>query len=111
MIPLGKWTLRVVAIRDDNADQLPALVVEELSESGTSERPLAAILRDHKERAFALGVARPEHLVFCTTTGGPLHQRNVTRRGLEHAVVEAGLVGGGRPRIRFHDSGTRSRAC
>jgi hypothetical protein len=38
VIPLGRRTLRVVAIRDDDADQQPALVVEDLSESGTSER-------------------------------------------------------------------------
>ena len=36
-IPLGRRTLRVVAIRDDDADQAPALVVEDLSESGASE--------------------------------------------------------------------------
>ena len=35
-IPLGRRTLRVVAIRDDDADQAPALVVEDLSKSGTS---------------------------------------------------------------------------
>jgi hypothetical protein len=29
-IPLGARTLRVVAIRDDDADQLPALVVLEV---------------------------------------------------------------------------------
>jgi hypothetical protein len=33
-IPLGRRTLRVVATRDDDADQTPALVVEDLSESG-----------------------------------------------------------------------------
>ena len=37
-IPLGQGALRVVAVRDDDADQPPALVVEDLSESGTSER-------------------------------------------------------------------------
>lgn len=31
MIPLGRRTLRVIAIRDDDADQPPALVVEEVS--------------------------------------------------------------------------------
>ena len=36
-IPLGRRTL-VVAIRDDDADQPPALVVEDLSESSSSER-------------------------------------------------------------------------
>jgi hypothetical protein len=35
-IPLGRKTLRVVAIRDDDADQPPALVVEDCP-----EQPLA----------------------------------------------------------------------
>jgi hypothetical protein len=33
-IPLGGRTLRVVGIRDDDADRQPALVVEDLSDSG-----------------------------------------------------------------------------
>jgi hypothetical protein len=33
-IPLGGRTLRVVGIRDDHADRQPALVVEDLSDSG-----------------------------------------------------------------------------
>lgn len=61
------------------------------------------MLRDHKEGAFARGLARPENLVFSSTTGAPLHQRNVLRRGLGHAVEHAGLGGDGRPRLRFHD--------
>jgi hypothetical protein len=32
MIPLGRKTLRVVAIRDDDADQAPSLVVEDWPE-------------------------------------------------------------------------------
>jgi hypothetical protein len=36
-IPLGARTLRVVAMRDDDADQPPALVVEDLSGSATSD--------------------------------------------------------------------------
>ena len=30
-IPLGRWTLRVVGIRDDDAEQAPVLVVEDVS--------------------------------------------------------------------------------
>lgn len=37
-IPLGGRTLRVVAIRDDDADQAPVLVVEDLPQTGTGER-------------------------------------------------------------------------
>jgi hypothetical protein len=37
-IPLGRRILRVVAIRDDDADQAPVLVVEDLSQTGTGER-------------------------------------------------------------------------
>lgn len=64
---------------------------------------LAALLREHKERAFARGQARPEDLVFSSARGTPLHQRNVVRRGLDPAVAEAGLADDGRPSLRFHD--------
>lgn len=37
-IPLGRRTLRVVAIRDDDADQPPALVVETLARMVTLRR-------------------------------------------------------------------------
>jgi hypothetical protein len=30
VIPLGGWSLRVVEVRDDDADQAPTLVVEDL---------------------------------------------------------------------------------
>jgi hypothetical protein len=33
-IPLGGRTLRVVAVRDDDADQAPVLVVEEIAPKG-----------------------------------------------------------------------------
>jgi hypothetical protein len=36
-IPLGRRTLRVVGVRDDDADQAPVLVVKDLSGPGTSE--------------------------------------------------------------------------
>ena len=36
MIPLGGRSLRVVAIRDDDADQPPVLVVEDMAEEGNS---------------------------------------------------------------------------
>jgi hypothetical protein len=35
-IPLGGRTLRVVALRDDGADQPPVLVVEDVAEEGNS---------------------------------------------------------------------------
>jgi hypothetical protein len=38
-IPLGRGrTLRLVAIRDDDADQAPVLVVEDSSKTGTGAR-------------------------------------------------------------------------
>jgi integrase len=64
---------------------------------------LVRILREHKERAFAAGVARPEHFVFASLAGGPLHYRNVVRRGLDKAVETAGLAEGGKPKLRWHD--------
>jgi hypothetical protein len=36
-IPLGKRILRVIAVRDDDADQAPLLVVKDMSGPGTSE--------------------------------------------------------------------------
>jgi hypothetical protein len=36
-IPLGERALRVAAVRDDDADQPPTLVVEDLSEAATSD--------------------------------------------------------------------------
>jgi len=38
-IPLGGRTLRVVGIKDDDADQAPVLVVEDMSEPTTSDEP------------------------------------------------------------------------
>jgi hypothetical protein len=37
-IPLGRRTLRVVDVRDDDADQPPTLMVEDLSKPATTER-------------------------------------------------------------------------
>jgi hypothetical protein len=36
-IPLGTRILRVIDVRDDDADQAPVLVVEDLSESASSD--------------------------------------------------------------------------
>jgi hypothetical protein len=37
-IPLGRRTLRVVAVRDDDADQAPVLMVEDVSGPATGDR-------------------------------------------------------------------------
>jgi hypothetical protein len=37
-IPLGRRILRLVGVRDDDANQAPVLVVEDLSQPGTSEQ-------------------------------------------------------------------------
>jgi integrase len=42
---------------------------------------------------------------FATRHGTPLGQRDVARTALAHAVTRAGLDGGGRPPLRFHDLG------
>jgi hypothetical protein len=49
-IPLGRRSLRVVAVRDDDADQPPALVVEDLSEPGASEQMRSCDPRTGSER-------------------------------------------------------------
>jgi len=38
-IPLGRGTLRVVRLRDDDADQPPVLVVEDVSDESLALRP------------------------------------------------------------------------
>lgn len=52
-------------------------------------------LREHK---LASGYSDPQDLVFCSKLGTPLGTRNVTRRGLEKGLSEAGL-----DHARFHD--------
>jgi integrase len=64
---------------------------------------LGRVLRSVKEQAFGLGHAGPADFVFASTTGGPMHVRNVARRGLARAVEIAGLDSDGKPRLRFHD--------
>jgi integrase len=59
---------------------------------------LARMLTIHKEEAFARGCAKPGDFVFGSETGGPMHYRNIVRRGLEKAVTAAVL-----PHLRWHD--------
>jgi integrase len=64
---------------------------------------LGRLLREQRERAFGLGYARPEHYVFASSVGTPLHFRNVARRALDPAMDAAGLTGEGRGHLRWHD--------
>ena len=64
---------------------------------------LAELLREHRRRLLAAGLARPDGFVFASATGGPLQRGNVVRRGLDKAVKRAGLATAGMPRLRFHD--------
>jgi integrase len=58
---------------------------------------LTRLLCEHKLKTpFSL----ESDFVFTSATGGPLHYRNVTRRGLERAFEHATIV---EPRPRFHD--------
>jgi integrase len=58
---------------------------------------LGRMLSAHREEAFARGLARPTDFVFASETGGPLHHRNIVRRGLEKAVETADL-----PELSWH---------
>ena len=51
---------------------------------------------------LASAYSGPGELVFCSTEGTPLDQRNVARRGLEKAVDAAGLDGNGKPSLTMH---------
>ncbi len=59
---------------------------------------LGRLLKAHKERAFARGLASPADLVFCSSAGTPLGHRNIVRRGLEKAIEAAEL-----PKLTWHD--------
>lgn len=59
---------------------------------------LSRMLAELKERAFALGRAKPSDYVFAGETGGPMHRRNMVRRGLEKAITAAGV-----PHLSWHD--------
>jgi hypothetical protein len=61
---------------------------------------LATLLARERGRARFPG---DDDYVFATRLGTPLGQRNVARTALAHAVKRAGLDGGGRPPLRFHD--------
>jgi integrase len=64
---------------------------------------LVRLLREHKRQALAVGHAKPEDFVFASQIGGPLHYRNVVRRGLDKAVRKGGLDVTGKPKLRWHD--------
>jgi integrase len=67
------------------------------------EPGLAAMLKRHREAAFARGRARPENYVFLTSKGTPFYYRNVTERGLSKAADDAGLNRPGVPALSAHD--------
>src|SRR4051794_15502295 len=52
---------------------------------------------------LARGRTNATDYVFTSEAGTPLYWRNVTARGLRKAAERAGLDGGGKPRLRFHD--------
>jgi integrase len=59
------------------------------------------MLAEHKA---ASRYSKPEDFVFASEVGGPMHYRNVVRRGLDKAVNAAKLDRDGRPKLRWHDS-------
>jgi hypothetical protein len=73
---------------------------------------LVKLLREHRERAFARGHAKPEDFVFASRTGGPMHYRNVARRGLDPAAEKAKLIPSGDERKAAREMGRMvARAC
>lgn len=84
--------------------EAPARRVPPKTPASVRETPLvpqlAAVLREH--RRGSTFTARDDW-VFGTRHGTPLGYRNVERRALNRAARIAGLDGGGRPPLRFHD--------
>jgi integrase len=77
-------------------------LVEPKTEAARREIPippsLVRMLMTHKAKAFERGCAKPSDFVFASETGGPLHHRNVSRRGLKKAIAPSGL-----PHLTWHD--------
>jgi len=82
----------------------PARRVRLKTQAGTRDIPLlpqlAALLRRHKLASTHSGVG---DYVFATSLGTPLGCRNVERRGLSRATIEAGLEREDLPSLRLHD--------
>lgn len=64
---------------------------------------LAELLREHRRRAFRLGLAGWSDYVFATSEGTPLGYRNLAQRGLTKAADRAGLNNDGQSRLTLHD--------
>jgi site-specific recombinase XerD len=64
---------------------------------------LEGILREHRRTQLEAGLYRPEGLVFCTQTGAPMSQRNVSARGIGKAADRAGLNPEGTQCLSAHD--------
>jgi integrase len=63
---------------------------------------LAGHLREHRERALALGQAGPADFVFRSSDGGPMVHREVVRKGLDRAIRAAGLDAAGGQKLTWH---------
>lgn len=61
---------------------------------------LVRILKEHR---LGSPFCSQTDFVFASATGGPLHYRNLVRRGLEKATELGNLDGEGRPKLRWHD--------
>lgn len=94
-IDLKAGSMRVTRAFDDRRRVLAPL------KTASSRRPLdlgprtIAVLREHREKMLAQG--HPHGFVFCTATGSPFSQSNITKY-FRRVLRAAGL-----PQVRFHD--------
>ena len=91
------------------------IIVPPKTAKGVRDVPLAPFLVSARRKAqMASAYKQPHHFVFVSETGGPMHYRNLVRRGLDKAADAAGLnppklkKGEKRPRtgaqnVRWHD--------
>ena len=77
-------------------------LVEPKTQAAKREIPippsLGRALTVHKQEAFAKRRAKPTDFVFASESGGPMHRRNMVRRGLDLGIADAKL-----PHLSWHD--------
>lgn len=88
-------------LQDDGTTKRPK------TKAGTRSVPLLDVVREalkaHRVHQLALGLVRPESLIFCSAQGRSLDRHNVRNKGIVLAAERAGLHGEGKETVTTHD--------